>query len=181
VKELNLSLSKKISKTKDKKYVLCISGSRSLTDYSLIDKAIIYARINIADIKEIISGGAKGVDTNAKKYAEFYKIKFKEYPADWKNLKAKDAIIVDGPYGKYNKRAGFLRNELMAEKADKLLAIWDGKSYGTQHEIECFKKLKKEYFVYQDDSQIEFTKTDGSVIMKDKEQKGVEGKDYFIF
>lgn len=152
--------------SKKEKYVLCIAGSRDLYDYSLIEKAMQMHNIQLDDIKEIISGGAKGVDSNAEKFAEFHKIKFKEYLADWKNLKHKDAIIANGQYGKYDKKAGFRRNELMAEKADKLLAITNGSS-GTDHMIECMKKLNKEVFVYK--------------INPPEKEKGVEGKDYFQF
>jgi DNA-binding transcriptional MerR regulator len=136
---------------KSKKYVLCIVGSRDIYDYSLIEKSMKMHGIQLEDIKEIISGGAKGVDSNAKKFAEFNKIKFKEYPAKWDDLKAKDALIKQGQYGKYNAKAGFDRNKTMAEKADKLLAITNG-SNGTDHMIKSMKELGKEVFVYEVDS-----------------------------
>lgn len=162
--------------TKTKKYVLCIAGSRDIYDYSLIDKAMAMFNIQLEDIKEIISGGAKGVDTDAQKFAEFHKIKFKEYPADWKNIKVKGAIIRQNSYGSYNARAGLDRNEKMAEKADKLLAITNG-SNGTDHMIECMKKLGKEYFVYEVDSDVK--KESSTAIIKEK--TGIEGVDYFVF
>ena len=170
-------MEKNLNMTKTKKYVLCIAGSRDLYDYSLIDRAMAMYNINLEDIKEIISGGAKGVDTNARKFAEFHKIKFKEYPADWKNLKHQDAIIVDGPYGKYDKKAGYRRNSILAEKSDKLLAITNG-SNGTEHMIECMKKLGKQYFVYEVDPP-NITKSNDRTIIDQK--KGVEGVDYFVF
>lgn len=134
---------------KSKKYILCISGSRTLIDYSLIDKALIFAKLDINTIKQIISGGAKGVDTNAKKFAAYHKIKFKEYLPDWKNIKIKDAIIRQNQFGKYNAKAGLNRNSLMAKDADILLSIWDGQSKGTEHMINCMKELNKPYHVYQ--------------------------------
>lgn len=152
--------------SKTKKYVLCIAGSRDLYDYSLIEKAMQMYNIQLDDIKEIISGGAKGVDSNAEKFAEFHKIKFKEYLADWKNIKVKDALVRQNQFGKYNAKAGLNRNFLMAEKADKLLAITNGSS-GTDHMIECMKKLNKEVFVYEVDPP--------------EKKQGVEGKDYFTF
>lgn len=154
-----------------KKYVLCISGSRDLDDYSLITKAISMHNLKLEDIKLIISGGAKGIDTKAKDFAEYNKIKFKEYPADWKNLKEKDAIIVNGPYGAYDKMAGFRRNKIMAEKADKLLAITNG-SKGTEGMIKIMKELGKEVFVYEVDNPKDSSPSSA---------KGIEGKDYFIF
>ena len=151
---------------KKEKYVLCIAGSRDLYDYSLIEKAMQMYNIQFDDIKEIISGGAKGVDSNAEKFAKFHKIKFKEYPADWKNIKVKDALIRQNKFGQYNAKAGLVRNETMAEKADKLLAITNG-STGTEHMIECMKKLNKEIFVYEVDPP--------------EKNQGTEGKDYFQF
>lgn len=152
--------------SKKEKYVLCIAGSRDLYDYSLIEKAIQMHDIQLDDIKEIISGGAKGVDSNAEKFAKFHKIKFKEYPADWKNIKVKDALIRQNKFGKYNAKAGLVRNEAMSQKADKLLAITNGSS-GTEHMIECMKKLNKEVFVYK--------------INPPEKKQEVEGKDYFQF
>lgn len=163
--------------SKIKRYVLCIAGSRDIYDYSLIDKAMQMHNIKLEDIKEIISGGAKGVDTNAQKFAEFHKIKFKEYPAKWDDLKVKDALVRQGKFGKYNARAGFLRNSLMAEKADKLLAITNG-SKGTEHMIKCMKKLNKEIFVYEIDkpenpenSQKPVYNSSGEAIIRQTEQE----------
>ena len=45
----------------------------------------------------------------------------KKFPADWGGL---------------GKRAGYLRNEQMADYADALIAVWDGKSKGTKHMID---------------------------------------------
>ena len=37
---------------------------------------------------------------------------------------------------KWGRRAGYRRNVQMAQHADALIAIWDGKSPGTRHMIE---------------------------------------------
>lgn len=47
------------------------------------------------------------------------------YPANWKL---------------YGKRAGFLRNEQMAQNADALVAFWNGESRGTKNMIELAKR-----------------------------------------
>ena len=76
-------------------------------------------------ITEIVSGGAKGVDKLGEDWAEANYMSLKIFPANWY---------------KYGKSAGYKRNEEMAEYADALIAIWDGKSKGTKHMIDIAKK-----------------------------------------
>lgn len=64
----------------------------------------------------IISGGARGPDTWAIDWAQLTGVPYTIYPADW---------------DRYGKRAGFLRNTTLVEKADWIVAFWDGKSRGT--------------------------------------------------
>lgn len=77
------------------------------------------------DITEIISGGARGVDRLGEKFAKIGNIKLTVIKPNWK---------------KYGKKAGFLRNKEMVDKADALIAIWDGKSKGTKHTIDLARK-----------------------------------------
>ena len=44
--------------------------------------------------------------------------------------------IYPAQWDKYGKRAGYRRNEQMAEVADGLIAFWDGQSKGTKHMID---------------------------------------------
>lgn len=67
-------------------------------------------------ITEIVSGCATGIDSNAIAFAKQYKLKLKRFPADW---------------SKFGNSAGHRRNLAMAEYADTLLLIWDGKSKGS--------------------------------------------------
>lgn len=51
------------------------------------------------------------------------------------------AIDYYPPSGNYTaKRAGYLRNEQMAQNADALAAFWNGESRGTKHMIELAKR-----------------------------------------
>lgn len=77
---------------------------------------------------EIISGGARGVDTIAKAYAEERAFPFEEFPADWKN------------FGKY---AGPLRNRQMASQGDVLIAFLAHGSKGTANMIKMMKAADK--------------------------------------
>ena len=99
-----------------------IAGSRSITDLSVIRKAVADSRF---DIDIIVSGCAPGVDSTAEALATELHAYIRRFPADWK---------------KFGKRAGYLRNTQMAEYADALIAIWDGKSPGTKHMLNIAKK-----------------------------------------
>jgi len=79
-------------------------------------------------IYEIISGGAKGVDSCGEKFASSYLIPKKIFPANWKN---------------HGKAAGPIRNKQMAEYADALLLIWDGESRGSASMKREMEKLNK--------------------------------------
>lgn len=132
-----------------KKIKLVIAGSRKLTDYALIDKAIDFARLDRELITEVISGGAKGVDTSAKAWAENNGVPFKEFPALWKDLKAKPCSVGSNQYGEYNKMAGFNRNRQMADYGDILLAVWHEGARGTEHMIEEMKCRNKPVYVLE--------------------------------
>jgi hypothetical protein len=80
------------------------------------------------DITEVVSGGARGIDTFGEIYAIKRNIQIKRFPANW---------------GEYGRAAGPMRNEEMAQYADALLAIWDGKSRGTAHMIKAMGSLGK--------------------------------------
>lgn len=106
---------------------LAIVGSRSFMDYELlISKIKLFTRgINIT---EIVSGGAKGADSLAERFAKDQNIKTKIFPADWNN---------------FGKSAGMIRNKDIVKYSDIIIAFWDGKSTGTKNSIDLCLKLKK--------------------------------------
>jgi len=111
---------------------LAIAGSRTFNDYGKL-AVTIHNHFYFVQIREIISGGAKGADFLAKKYAQQHlNIKYKEFPAEW---------------DKYGKSAGFIRNQTIVDNCDMLLVFWDGLSRGTQDTIEKAKKAKKPTFI----------------------------------
>ncbi len=73
------------------------------------------------DTTEIISGGAKGIDACVKRYAEEKHIPLVEILPDYTR------------YGR--KAAPILRNQQIADRADVVVAFWDGASRGTQFTI----------------------------------------------
>ena len=98
-------------------------------------------RINIKNIDEyildgvteIVSGGAKGVDSDAKEYAERTGIKYTEFLPQ---------------YDKYKKAAPLKRNIEIIEYSDRVIAFWDGSSKGTRFVIEECRKRNKTIDVF---------------------------------
>ena len=114
---------------------LIVSGSRSITNYELISTVL----NSMKDVECIIEGGAKGIDSLAKKWALENDIKCIEVPAKWNDM-SPPVKKKFNRYGKeYNALAGFKRNEEMVKLGDMLLAFWDGHSPGTRHMIEITK------------------------------------------
>jgi len=108
-----------------------IAGSRNFNDYDYMK-----SQLNTYNITYIISGGAKGADTLAEKYAKENNIPIEIIKPEW-NL--------------YGKKAGIIRNEIMLKKLGKKdLAIffWDNNSPGTKHGIEYCKRNKIPYIVF---------------------------------
>lgn len=105
---------------------LIIAGSREL-DLKLSDIDTFVAIFDLAP-KEVVSGGASGVDYIGGSWANVYNVPVKLMLADW---------------GQHGKAAGPIRNKAMAEYGDALLLIWDGKSKGSASMLKEMKKLKK--------------------------------------
>lgn len=77
------------------------------------------------EVTEIVSGGAKGIDSCAREYAEAHHIKLTEYLPE---------------YEKYGRYAPLKRNLAIIENVDVVLAFWDGSSKGTKFVIDNCKK-----------------------------------------
>ena len=97
---------------------IAVVGSRKLA----VDNLGKYIPDNVT---EIISGGAKGVDTDAKKYALSHGIKLTE-------------ILPE--YNKYGRSAPLRRNIAIIEEAELVLVFWDGHSHGTKFVIDRCKE-----------------------------------------
>ena len=102
---------------------LAIIGSRDFDDYALLK-----AKLTSISPAQIISGGAKGADKLAERYAIEQGIDLIVYKADWKQ---------------YGRGAGIIRNRQIIEHCDEVLAFWDGQSRGTKSSIDYARKLNK--------------------------------------
>jgi len=108
-----------------------IAGGRRIVNEPLVF-AILNPLRNEIPILEVICGKAGGVDSLGETWARQNFIPVTPFPADWKNLKAPGAVIKNNNYGQYNAKAGFNRNEKMAEYGQALVLIWDGNSPGSK-------------------------------------------------
>ncbi len=104
---------------------IAVIGSRSLK----IDDLEKYIP---EDTTEIVSGGATGIDTCAKNYANAHHIKLTEFLPE---------------YSHYGKCAPIIRNTKIIEYADEVIAFWDGKSRGTKYVIKHCQKIDKKIVV----------------------------------
>ena len=110
---------------------IAIVGSRNFLDFDFLKEKI---DPFLNDIDLIVSGGAKGADSLAEKYAKVNNLTLEIFKPDWK---------------KYGRTAGPIRNKSIIESADIVFAFWDGKSKGTKNSIDISKKLRKKIYVFK--------------------------------
>lgn len=108
---------------------ITIGGCRDYNDYetfcSFAEECINEHSAN--DIT-VLSGHCSGVDMMAERFANEKGYSLEIHPAQW---------------NRYGKAAGPIRNKIMVEKSDLVIAYWDYKSKGTRDLIECAEKLNK--------------------------------------
>ena len=100
---------------------LAVVGSRKIKEIFIDDYIP-------KEVTEIVSGGAKGVDTVARDFAKQNGLKLTEFIPE---------------YNLYGRAAPIKRNEEIAKYADEVVAFWDGKSKGTLSTVKFFEKLGK--------------------------------------
>lgn len=105
--------------------VVCIAGSREITEYKLVCAAVDASGFRIS---EVVSGHARGIDSLGERWALDNAVNAKIFKADWK---------------KHKRAAGPIRNEKMAkylkENSGALISIWDGISTGSADMIDRAK------------------------------------------
>lgn len=106
---------------------VAVIGSRTFDKYESV-----YNILSKLKITEIISGGAKGADTLAERYAKENNIPTKIFLPDWET---------------YGKKAGFLRNTQIIEECEMVVAFWDGESKGTKDSLDKAEKLGKKVMI----------------------------------
>ena len=85
------------------------------------------------DTDEIVSGGTRGIDTSARKYALQKGFRFTEFLPD---------------YDRFGSSAPLVRNAEIVRYADLVLAFWDGYSSGTVHVIKKCREFNVSFRVF---------------------------------
>lgn len=96
---------------------IAIVGSRDFSDLAQVTSYV----ATLPPDSIVISGGARGVDQQAEEAARARGLQVIVHKPDW---------------DKYGRMAGIVRNRLIVEEADTLVAFWDGKSRGTKSSID---------------------------------------------
>jgi len=106
---------------------VAVVGSRTATqkDYAALEAHI------PANASEIVSGGARGIDSLAKRYAKEHRLMLTEFLPDY-------GAEIDNP-----RAAPLLRNQKIVDYADYVIAFWDGQSKGTRYTIQYAHKKNK--------------------------------------
>ncbi len=94
-------------------------------------RSIITADIEkfVTSCDEIVSGGAKGIDSCAAEYARKNGMKLTEFLPQ---------------YERYGRAAPIVRNKEIVDYSDKVIVFWDGKSKGTLSVIKYAEKVGKD-------------------------------------
>lgn len=108
-----------------------IAGTRTATITAVV-MAIVQCPWS-EEITEVVHGGAPGADRWGKRWANSRKLPITEYPADWKQ---------------HGRAAGPIRNGEMANYADALVLVWDGKSRGSRDMLEKAQAKGLRVFVW---------------------------------
>lgn len=102
---------------------IAIIGSREHGNVNLEQE--MKKRFGVLTNDIIISGGARGIDTLAALYARKHGMKLLEFRPD---------------YAKFGRGATFVRDRLIVDMADVVVALWNGTSRGTKYTIDYAKK-----------------------------------------
>lgn len=105
--------------------IVAVAGSRSITNADVVC-SVLDAKASGAT--QVVTGGARGVDTIAFDWAWAHGIPVQVIAAEW---------------SRHGRAAGPIRNREIARLAERLIAIHDGHSRGTMHMIESMRNLRK--------------------------------------
>lgn len=118
-----------------------VERTEELEDYqkqAIVARAMYVSGIDRENVDTLIHGANENSpDEWGKTWASMRSdIEEEAHPAEWDDIDHPEAVVKEGRYGKYDATAGFRRNSDMVERADALIAFWDGESSGTEDSIE---------------------------------------------
>lgn len=106
---------------------VAVVGSRTLLVSNLEDYIP-------SECSEIVSGGARGIDSCAAKFAKEKGLPLTEFLPD---------------YASFGKAAPIIRNKEIVDYADQVLIFWDGSSRGSRSVIEYAEKIGKPFKIFK--------------------------------
>lgn len=106
-----------------------IAGTRSMANGDYVDRAMRECGITPTCV---VSGGCRGIDASGEVWAGKHGVPVFRYPADWQ---------------RHGRAAGPIRNADMANNADALVCVWDGKSRGTKNMIDTAIRKRLPVFI----------------------------------
>lgn len=109
---------------------IAIVGSR---DYSQLEAVRAFVD-SLPKDAVVVSGRGRGVDTAAEMRARERGLQTLIFPADW---------------ARHGRQAGFLRNPLIVNACDQLVAFWDGESRGTADTLSLARRANKPIEVFR--------------------------------
>ena len=125
---------------------LGITGSRTIEQFDFIpyftmrdEKFRAFCRmygLGRRKITEVITGGARGIDTLAFQAAESIGLRNRQFLPDRRKFPGKQIL-----------KAYQERNRQIVDRCDILLAVWDGKSRGTKNTLSYARKSGKPVFL----------------------------------
>jgi len=108
--------------------VVAVVGSRSCSDYALVERTLDAA----GPVGKILTGGHKGADSLVRTYADKHGIPL---------------TVINPPYRSHGDEATMERDKLLLAQADRLIAFWDGRSRGTNYTTHLARRLGIDYEV----------------------------------
>jgi hypothetical protein len=109
---------------------LAVIGSRDFENMDMFNEILLKHK---DELTLIISGGSKGADAMAERWAKENGIETLIFLPNW---------------SEYGRSAGVMRNHDIIKNCDLCIAFWDGKSKGTASGIRLCKKYNKRCKVY---------------------------------
>jgi hypothetical protein len=115
---------------------VAVVGSRDNVQYAVVAATLDTVKRHYGDLGlqfEVVSGGARGVDT---------------YAANWADANGIGKVVFQADWAAHGRSAGMKRNADIINAADVVLAFWDGKSPGTRNSIERTRAAGKQLFIF---------------------------------
>ncbi len=100
-----------------------VIGSRTFQDYVLLENTL-----NKYMITQLVSGGARGADQLAERYA---------------HKKGLPTLVLKPDYATFGKAAPFICNQDIIDAVQQVIAFWNGESRGTAHALKYAQKQGK--------------------------------------